>query len=242
MDKINFFCLKWGEKYDATYVNRLNNSIKRNLDVPFQLTCITDNADGIDPSIGIIDYTTFDPFDYDKDRIFTREKLVILKTFQEGRNIWLDLDILIHENITEEVTMEIQKPTFIWNYWNPLSRSYDWYGKGASCHVNSSFVMWDGDMGNEIWDFLIRHEKEAFFTYKSLDKFLFYQCYRKGMMDFWPEGFVSNFNREGFKKKGKISLFNTSHIHKNRGITEVAFELDELKDCWASELWESYEI
>ena len=239
MDKINFFTFKWGDKYGPEYVNRLYKGIKANLSVPFTFTCITDDGLGLIDDIDIIDYATFDPFDYPKDRIFTREKLVLFDRFTTGRNVWVDLDALVHQDITEEVTQEIDKPTFIWNYWNPLSRSYDWYGRGVSCHVNSSFVMWDGDMGKEIWNFLLKHEEEAFFTYKSLDKFLFYQCYRKGMMNFWKKGFVSNYNREAFQKKGKITIFNTSHITRNSGISEVAYELDEATG-WAEEIWTSY--
>ena len=99
--------------------------------------------------------------------------------------------------------------------------------------------MWDGDQGKEIWDYLLKFEKEAFFTYKSLDKFLFYQCHRKDMMNYWEKGFVSNYNREAFQRKGKITIFNTSHISRNKGISEVAYELDEAKG-WAEELWTSY--
>ena len=237
MDKINIFTFKWGDKYGPEYVNKLFDSLGRFVGFPFSFTCITDDTDGLNSDIGVIDYLSFDPFDYPKHQIFTREKLVLMHKANKGRNIWLDLDLLIHEDITEEITKEIQKPTFIWNHWNPLPRSYDWYGKGASCHVNSSFVMWDGNMGDDLWKLLTDFEEEAFFTYKSLDKFLFYQAHRKGMIDYWDEGFVSNYNREGFQKKGKISIFNTSHLKYNKGLVEVAYELDEVKEGWAHELW-----
>ena len=36
-----------------------------------------------------------------------------------------------------------------------------------------------------------------------------------------------------------MSIFNTSHILYNKGITEQAFELDEAKG-WAEEMWKSY--
>ena len=238
---INIFTFKWGTKYGARHVNTLYKGFQRHLGVPFSLTCITDDAGGLFDDIRVIDYNDFDPFDYPKDQIFTREKLVLFDRFRTGRNIWVDLDVLIHGDIGEMVNKTIERPTFIWNHWNDLGRSYNWYGKGGSCHVNSSFVMWDGDMGQEIWQYLLRFEKEAFFTYKSLDKFLFYQCHRKGMMDYWPEGFISNFNREGFQKKGKISIFNTSHISRNKGINEVAYELEEVPSGWAKELWEEYD-
>lgn len=237
---INFYSLKWGDKYGPEYVNRIHGSLEKNVKVPFTYTIVSDNFYGIRSDVKTIPLKDFDFFSHQpKDKIWTREKMSYFKHFQEGRNVWMDLDILIHKDITDEVTSPCKKPTFIWNHWNPLERSYDWYGKGGSCHVNSSFVMWDGSNGMELFNFLEEHEDKAFFTYKSYDKFLFYQCHRKDMMHYWPKDFVSNYNRENFKLKGKISIFNTSHIHRNKGIHEVAFELHEA-DKWVQELWTSY--
>lgn len=237
---VNFYSLKWGTKYGSDYVNRIYGSLLANVKVPFTYTVITDDTTGFRDEVKSIPLDGWDYFqDRPKDEIWTREKMSYFKHIQEGRNVWLDLDILIHKDITEEVTGPCEKPTFIWNYWNPRERSYDWYGKGGSCHVNSSFVMWDGSNGMEMFDFLDQNQDKAFFTYKSYDKFLFYQCYRLGMMNTWDEGFVSNYNREGFVLKGKISIFNTSHIHRNKGITEVAFELDEAGPC-VQEIWTGY--
>lgn len=240
MATINFFTFKWGAKYGPEYVNRLYGSLRNNCSHNFILNVITDNVRDIDSNINIIDYTSFDPFCYPKNQIFTREKLVLFNKFVEGRNCWLDLDILIHDNIDELIEQELPRPKFIWNYWNDYKeRSEKWYGKGVSCHVNSSVVMWEGDNGRYLYDLLVDKEKEAFFTYKSLDKFLFYQAHRKGLLDYWDEGIVSNYNKEYFKRKGKISIFNTSHILYNKGITEQAFELDEVQG-WAEEIWKSY--
>lgn len=236
---IHFFTFKWGKKYGPEYVNALYRSLQVNVNEYFDLTCITDDTNGLRKEIQVIDYNTFDPFDYPKNKIFTREKLVLFERFQTGRNVWLDLDILIHDNITKEVTSDCPRAKFIWNHWNPLSRSYDWYGKGASCHVNSSFVMWEGTGGKHLFNYLINNEEKSFFTYRSLDKFLFYQCHRKGMMDFWDKGFISNYNREGFQKNGKVSIFNTSHLLYNKGLNEVAFELDETTG-WSKEIWTGY--
>jgi len=239
MSSVNFFTFKWGTKYGSEYVNRLYNSLKIHYHGKFKMFCITDDFEGIDKDIYYINYNNWDEFNYSKDRVFTREKLILFDKFSFGKNVWLDLDILIHDNITDMLNVKSSKPVFIWNHWNPLSKSYDWYGKGSSCHVNSSVVMWEGKNGLPVLELLRDKKEEAFFTYKSLDKFLFYQCHRKGMLEYWKKDLISNYNRESFIKKGNISIFNTSHLINNKGIKEIAFELDEAEG-WAKEIWTSY--
>lgn len=239
-NQTNIFSLKWGTKYGPEYVNKLYAGLKRYITIPFTYTCVTDDPTGLDPDIKIVDYATFDPFDYPKDRIFTREKLVMFDKFTEGRCAWIDLDALIHKDITFLFEQDLKRPKFIWNYWNNYEeRSLQTYGKGTACHVNSSFVMWHGDNGKYLYNLLKDNEERAFFTYKSLDKFLFYQAHRRGLMDFWPEGIVSNFNREAFQQKGYISIFNTSHLYNNKGLTEKAYELHEAAELssWVRDNW-----
>ena len=43
----NVVCIKWGEKFGSEYVNKLYNSIQRNLSLKHRFICLTDNAEGI---------------------------------------------------------------------------------------------------------------------------------------------------------------------------------------------------
>jgi hypothetical protein len=47
-------CMKWGSKYGADYVNRLQRMLARHLAPPFQLVCLTDAAGGLDPAIRVL--------------------------------------------------------------------------------------------------------------------------------------------------------------------------------------------
>lgn len=241
MHPINIFTFKWGTQYGPEYPNRLFAMLKKHIDVPFNFTCITDEKEGIDDEINIIDYDTFDPFEHEKDRVFTREKLVLFKRFKQGNNFWIDLDILIHNNITELVTRKLDKPTFIWNHWSwdKNSEPLRWFGHGVQCYVNSSFVGWTDDAGEFLFDALVDKEEEAFHTYKSLDKYLFYQHWRKGHLAFWePEHWYNyNFSDPPYTKQENMKgcIFNTSHIRKNN-LDIKAFEIHETKD-WALDLW-----
>ncbi|MFC5050156.1 glycosyl transferase [Rubritalea spongiae] len=46
-------CIKWGEKYGADYVNRMQRMLERHTVEAFQLICFTDNAEGIDAKVEV---------------------------------------------------------------------------------------------------------------------------------------------------------------------------------------------
>ena len=232
---MNFYTLKWGNKYDHHYVNRLYGSLKKHCKVPFTFTCYTDNYKGINDEIIIEDIKKLQR--YTTIRVFTYEKLGLLERHEGG--IWLDLDILIHDDITEAVQTE-SKFRMIWNYWNgysPMNEKTDGYGSGRNCPINSSFVKFH----DAEWLIKRTHDnwKKIEFTYKSLDKYLYYQIHRKNLIEFWPDGIFSNYNKEGYTLKNKVTLFNTSHIKAN-GLTDVGYEIHEADDE-VLKIWKSYD-
>jgi len=242
---MNFYTLQWGLKYGAHYVNRLYGSLKKHYHKPFTLTCYTDQADPqFREEIQVADIKDLRKFN--TDRVFTYEKLILMEKHETG--VWLDLDILIHDDIT---CMADDPADFkmIWNHWNPYwFKSQKWYGKGVSCHVNSSFVKWN----NPEW--LIKFTNDNWekieWTYKSLDKYLFYQHARLDRLKYWDDGLVHNYNvgnhfatdrKATFKKlPGKVVIFNTSHKATNKGITDVLLELHEA-DFRVTYIWEGYD-
>jgi len=241
MKELTIFTFKWGSKYGPKYVNRLYASLLLNISIPFKFKCITDDVTGINPEIDIIDYNTFGPDSwraYPQDKLFTREKLCLFNLDLEGTKCWIDLDVLIHGDITELLTRKFDKPTFIFNYWNWNNNDnpLQWFGKGSDCYVNSSLVAWND--AKWLYDYTIENEEKIFFTYKSLDKYLYYQHWRNNRLAYWEDGIVDNYNFSNppfIERDTKITLFNTSHIKANNLDIE-AYELHEAKG-WVKELW-----
>lgn len=244
----NFFCLKWGSKYDHNYVNRLYNSLLKHYDNTFEFHCLTDDSENLNDNIKIHPLpTTFSK--YSRKQIFTSEKMCYFNDFKDlqGKKAWFDLDILIQNNITELIDMNHDKPRFIMNYWrDPLShvKNYSF----MTTPLNSSFVAWQDDVGYDLFKNLIEHEEKAFFTYPSFDKYIFYQAYRKNLINLWPEKVVYNYNIGAkypndlkpceYREEYKICLFNTSHqAWAKKEETQI-----ELHDAtgWAKEMWDSY--
>lgn len=232
---MNFYTLKWGSKYGPEYVNRLYGGLKKHYHKPFTLTCYTDNHKGLREEVEVKDIKDLRKFG-PTDRVFTYEKLILMEKHESG--IWLDLDILIHDDITD-MANDPADYKMIWNHWNEYwHRSLRWYGKGASCHVNSSFVKfhnpeWLIKFTNDNWE-------KIEWTYKSLDKYLFYQHARNDRLQYWDKGLIENYNVSGRKLPGKVTIFNTSHKYNNKGIADVLYELHEA-DSRVTKMWKSYD-
>jgi hypothetical protein len=244
-----FYCLKWGSKYSHVYVNRLYNSLKKHYHKGFDMHCLTDNSVGINPEINIEPIPT-EWEHYPRTQIFTSEKMCYFndqRAWIKGPKAWFDLDILIQADITKLIDAPKEKVTFIWNYWRDDQAAVDNYDR-MTTPINSSFVAWQDDLGNDMYHRLKKNQAKAFFTYPSFDKYLFYQEHRKGNIDFWPRGIVYNYNigveyplelvPQKYQDHYIVCLFNTSHKKWARP-NETNLELHEAKG-WAKTMWDSY--
>lgn len=236
---LNIYCLKWGTKYDHRYPNRLLGSLRKHCRIPFVFHCVTDDATNLHADIQIIN---FNKKPHQPSSVFTSEKLELMAKKSTGKNLLLDLDILIHDDITELVTRPARKPRFIWTHWTP-----EWQMKNipqkTACFVNSSFVRWDRGAALDLWEHFTDNHEQMVATYNSLDKYLFYEHHLShNNLDFWEEGIFYNYNQEGkyryqFREDHKVCLFNTSHLIK---MGRPYIELEQTPD-WAADLWESYD-
>ena len=51
---------------------------------------------------------------YDTKKVFTYEKLMLIDKDEYDKNFWLDLDLLIHKDITDIITRPHNNITFRW--------------------------------------------------------------------------------------------------------------------------------
>lgn len=87
-------CLKWGTKYSPQYVNVLYNMCKRHCTVPFEFVCMTEDARDLSPNITVKPLPNIPLHGWWlKPWVFSKEN-----NFQSDI-LFLDLDIVIHDNI-----------------------------------------------------------------------------------------------------------------------------------------------
>lgn len=241
-EPIRFLCYKWGKKYSSIYVNRLYAMVKKNYDGHFFFHCITDNADGIRPEVIIEDLNENNGFRSTKEKVFTVEKLSSFKhgfLNCEGPYVLLDLDILIHSDLTEYLNSCFTELRIIYNYWASHRLIISHYGH-SYCPINTSFVTWKGDQANHIYEFYRDNLDKIFRIYWSLDHSLYYL--QENKYSFHPPGIVYTYNAGAvwpddlmiaqYKEDYKICIFNNSH--------GVGFDVSDAKG-WAKEMWCSYD-
>ena len=91
----NVVCIKWGEKFGSEYVNKLYNSIQRNLSLKHRFICLTDNAEGIVAGVETLPIPREDlKICWNKLALFDRGIHNI-----EGQILFLDLDVVVVDSI-----------------------------------------------------------------------------------------------------------------------------------------------
>lgn len=89
---MNVFCVKFGTKYGADYVNKLYNGVSRNLkSIPFTFYCLTEDAAGLDEGVKTIPLDTSLSGWWAKAHIFKAGTEYGI----QGRVMYIDLDMII---------------------------------------------------------------------------------------------------------------------------------------------------
>ncbi|MEN6621486.1 MAG: hypothetical protein ABFD50_08065 [Smithella sp.] len=135
----------WGNKdphpkkkihFTHEHVNRLASMVSRNISIPYEMVCITDNPEGIDNSIRCVELWD-DLRDmggcYTRLKAFSKEMKYIIGP----RFMWLDLDTVIVDDITPLID---NKNDFMM-----------WGDTAPRTPYNGSMVLMDAGARSEVW-------------------------------------------------------------------------------------------
>ena len=179
---VNIICMKWGTKYGADYVNRLYGMIARNLSLPFQLTCFTDNAKAIRPEVRICDLPKLQLPKGAPERGWN--KLSTLDTDLGGLSgnvLFLDLDVVIVGSINALFT---HSGKFLIIRDAKLRRRLI---------GNSSVYRFEVGRYVEVLERFRREFDTIRQTYRNEQAYLSAAIREKGELEFWPEAWCPSF-------------------------------------------------
>ncbi len=179
---VNIICMKWGNKYGANYVNRLYAMIDRHITLPFQLTCFTDDANGICTEVRVCALPPLDLPPGTPERGWNK-----LTTLQEnlggleGEALFLDLDVVIVANIDEFFTYPAQFA---------IIRDAK---LGKRLIGNSSVYRFKIGRYADVLRHFRTHFARIQQTYRNEQAYLSAEIHKRGELSFWPESWCPSF-------------------------------------------------
>lgn len=150
---INVVCLKFGNKYDARYVNRLFWAVRRNTTVPFKFHCFTEQTNGI-----VSDIKTH-PLPHNLPGVGWWHKLYMFSKDIpiEGRIFYVDLDTLVTGNLDDLLSFNKGFMCLRDLFLARMSPHYkDRFGTAKEA-VGSGVMSWEAGKHTQIWDSFIKN-------------------------------------------------------------------------------------
>lgn len=161
---LNVACVKWGNKYEPVYANKLFSMVKRNVSLPFNFFCYTEDSTGLDKDITII------PIQSNLTHWWL--KLDLLKHFTKGDTILFDLDVVILNNLNRLLSTKTRTLTVLYSQWkegflNPVGMERN------PTLYNSSLMKWQDEQGLAVYNYFKKFEDKILLKYQGIDRFLF---------------------------------------------------------------------
>lgn len=179
-------CLKHGTKYSAEYVNRLYNMVKRHCTLNYTFVCLTEDSTGIDPNVKILPLPDglhgwwYKPYMFSKD-------LPI-----KGTILYLDLDVVIANNIDKLFTYETYKWATIRDFTRVMRPKWNKY--------NSSVVRFKTGQLHEVWEKYIANPKKVQKQFFGDQDWLF-EATRNNQAIMYPDNWIQSWKWEIRKSK-----------------------------------------
>lgn len=155
----NIVCVKWGDKYSANHVNRLERMVQKNTSVPFSFYCMTEDPTGVNCKTI--------PLDASLNLHSWWWKISLFKdnTFPGDLNFYLDLDVVIQNNI-DHLLVQVDQFTLI---------DFSECDVDSVLPINSSIMKWGNNSMQELYNLFIEKKNIWMNLYHGLDGFIFYE-------------------------------------------------------------------
>jgi len=189
--KVTVLCVKFGTKYDKIYVEKLRNMIARHLTVPYEFVCLTDDRHLIEGVRSIIKPNQ----NYAKGwwhKVHMFDPSLPL----QGRILYFDLDVVIHDNLDKFVT------TFTDDFIGILDFNRAFYSTWKN--LNSSVLSWNYGSQSHIYEKFIENPVNAMRLPGDQD---WIWKTSRDIIKFWPREWVQSYKWE-VRKREELQVVN----------------------------------
>jgi len=213
-------CIKWGDAYDAQYVNKLYSMVKRNSSFKINFYCFTDNSDGLDEDIVVKNLPILNTKkEYQTIHAYRKEAALCddnLGDLKGQRVFFFDLDVVVISDLDEFFEYPKGDKFYIID---------DWNSKGSKIGQASCYSWRVGALGY-IKEYFEKNPKEVvdrFFT--ASQEYLSSKVIEKyGKLNFWPQSWFCSFGFHCMPRLGLLRHFIAPSIPKEReGLKVIVF-------------------
>lgn len=155
-NEIHVVCVKWGDKYPSSYVNRLYGMVGRNLSLSHTFHCLTEKSAGIHEGVNILPLPDTDYEGWWIKLMLFQQDFFGLR----GRIIYLDLDVVITGNI--DFLAEDNAGLSIIKNW---SRNRMWNSSVMSFTIGSLYQVWDEFKASSYEDLKVKYRGDQEWIY-----------------------------------------------------------------------------
>ena len=181
---VNVVCMKWGNKYDAKYVNILRSMVERNLDIDHRFVCFTEHSEGIREDVEIFPLPELSLPNGIHERCWRKLSLFEDRLADlEGTTLFLDLDVVIVGRL--EPFFDVEGEFFI-------SHDWKWYGP-QKITGNSSCIRFEIGKHQDIIDDFKANQETVRKTIRNEQEFLSLKMHEKGCLNYWPDNWCCSF-------------------------------------------------
>jgi hypothetical protein len=202
----NVIVVKWGNKFTPEHVNRLYRMAKRNITLPFNFYCHTEDPTGIYDEVNIV------PLDESLGLEKWWWKLTLFKknNWGYGINLFLDLDVVIQNNIDHLFDKALKnKISLIYHNDDWTDRIYDNADPLTIAGYNSSIMVWYNNDNSFIYEKFIESTKHYQKFYLGIDRFFTYEI---GQTYFFDIGENEYYYRISLRENDDFESFETQSI------------------------------
>jgi len=174
-------CLKYGDKYNADYVNKLYAMVKRNLTIDHEFVCFTENPEGINEEIRIEPLPDHPLKGWWYKPMFFNPNLPI-----KGTILFFDLDVIIFDNIDYLFMHDPGKFYIIRDFNRFVIKNYQKF--------NSSVFRLNTGQHSEVWTNFIKNSESIMKRYQG-DQDWIRVCITQNF-NFWPDEWIQSYKWE----------------------------------------------
>jgi hypothetical protein len=180
INPVSVVCVRFGQKYQKDYVVKLRNMVQRHLTVPYEFFCLTDDPSPTDSVVNILM----------PDKGYSRPWWHKIHLFDpslgmQGRIIYFDLDVIIHDNINKLISAAGDDFYGIRDFNRKFNSSWR--------YLNSSVMSWQSGKESHIWSkFINNNSVTARF---AGDQDWIWHLNHKNIK-FWPDSWIQSYKWE----------------------------------------------